>query len=232
MVLAVVRVGGDGTAAAAGPEVQSGALHLEGAPGGLHHATRLHRGGMIGFQTEHGPHAATLTTETLGKLHHLPPPLLRIHSFPFHHQPQRQPSWCVAGDITARTTTGTTTGTTTDTYIGRHLTDEGHDPRLIATAATAPGLLSGALLQLDLAVTDLTDLDRVPQIAQIVAMTVMARARITGSAHLPGSERSLSPLPSRRAQTPARASHRPALARAALIFVLDHVRQFRDPQLA
>lgn len=80
-LLAVVRVGDDGTAAAAGPGVQSGALHLEGAPGGLHHATRLHRGGMIGFQTEHGPHAVTLTTETLGELHHLSPPLLRSTLF-------------------------------------------------------------------------------------------------------------------------------------------------------
>lgn len=175
MLSAVVRAGDDGTAAAAGPGVQSGALHLEGAPGGLHHATRLHRGGMIDFQTEHGPHAVTLTTETL---------------------------------------------------------EEGHDPRLTATAATAPDLLFGALLQLDLAATDHTDPDRVPQIAQIVAMTDMAQARITGSAPLSESERSSSPPPSHRAQTPARASRRPALARAALTSVLDHVRPFHGPQLA
>lgn len=79
--LAVVRAGDAGTAAAAGQGVQPGVLHLEGAPDGLHHATRLPRGGMIGFQTEHGPHAVTLTTETLGELHHLSPPLLRSTLF-------------------------------------------------------------------------------------------------------------------------------------------------------
>ncbi|KAL1850692.1 hypothetical protein Daus18300_012835 [Diaporthe australafricana] len=64
-LLAVVRVGDDGTAVAAGSGVRSGVLHLEGAPGGPHHAIHLHRDGRIDFQTEHGPHAVTLTTETL-----------------------------------------------------------------------------------------------------------------------------------------------------------------------
>lgn len=68
-LLVVVRAGDDGTAAAAGPGVLSGVLHLEGAPDGLHHATRLPQGGMIGFQTEHGPHAVTLTAETLDDDH-------------------------------------------------------------------------------------------------------------------------------------------------------------------
>lgn len=120
----------------------------------------------------------------------------------------------------------------TDTYNGGHLTDEGRDPRLTVTDAIAHDLLFGALLQLDLAATDRIDLDPVPQIAQIVAMTGMAQARVTGSAHLSESERSSSPQPSRRAQIPARASHRPALARAALTSALDHVRQYRVPLLA
>lgn len=117
----------------------------------------------------------------------------------------------------------------TVTYEGGHSTDEDHDPRLIATAATDPDLLSGALLQLGLEATDLTDPDRVPQIAQIVAMTDMAQARVTGSAHLSGSERS-SPLPSHRVQTRALASRRLALPLAALISVHDHVRPFHGPQ--
>lgn len=121
---------------------------------------------------------------------------------------------------------------TTDTYNGGHLTDEGRDPRLTVTAATARDLLSGAHLQLDLAATDRTDLDRVPQTAQIVAMTDMVQARVTGSVRLSESERSSYPLPSHRAQTPAPASHRPALARAALTSALDHVLPFRGPQLA
>lgn len=120
----------------------------------------------------------------------------------------------------------------TDTYNGGHLTDEGHVPRLTVTAATARGLLSGAHLQLDLAATDRTDLDRVPQIAQIVAMTDTAQARVTGSVHLSESERSSYLLPSHRAQIHAPASHRPALARAASTSVLDHVRPFRGPRLA
>lgn len=128
--------------------------------------------------------------------------------------------------------TGTTAETTTETYKRAPLTDEGRDPRLTATAATARGLPFGALLQLDLAATGLIDPGRAPRIAQIVAMTDMARARITGSAHPSESERSSYPLPSHRAQTPARASHRPALARAALISVPAHGPPFRGPQLA
>ncbi|KAG8160432.1 hypothetical protein KVR01_009968 [Diaporthe batatas] len=141
-LLAVVRAGDDGTAAVAAPEVLSGALHLEGAPDGLHHATRLPRDGMIGFQIEHGPHAVTLTAETL---------------------------------------------------------DEDHDPRSIATAVTGRDLLSGALLQLDLEATDLTDRDRALQTAWTVAMTGMAQARVTDSAHLSESEKSF-PQPSHRAR--------------------------------
>lgn len=128
---------------------------------------------------------------------------------------------------------GMTAETTTVTYDGGHSTDEDHDPRLIATDATGPDLLSAALPQLDLEATDLTGPDRVPQIAQIaqiVAMTDMAQARVTGSAHLSESVRS-SPLPSHRAQTRALASRRLALPLAASISVLDHVRPFHGPQL-
>lgn len=111
----------------------------------------------------------------------------------------------------------------TVTYIGGHPTDEDHDHRLTAIAATAPDRLSGARLQLDLEATDLTDPDRGPQIAQIVAMTDMARARVTGSAHLSESGKS-SLLPSHRAPTRALASRHPALPLAALTSVLDHAR--------
>ncbi|KAI3393914.1 hypothetical protein diail_3517 [Diaporthe ilicicola] len=161
---AVVRAGDDGTAAAAGPGVQLGALHHEGAPGGPHHAIRLHRDGRIDFQTEHGPHAVTLTTETL------------------------------------------------ETYNGGLLTDEDHDRRLSATVVTALDLRFGALLQLDLAATDLTDLDRVLQIDQIVVMTDMAQAQATDSAHLPAAEPFQTPLKSpQRAKSPPRG---PAALRA------------------
>lgn len=173
MLLAVVRAGDDETAAAAGLGVLSGVLHLEGAPDGLHHATRLPQGGMIDFRTEHGPHAVTLTAETL---------------------------------------------------------DEDHDPRLIATAVTGRDLLFGALLLLDLEATDLTDPDRVPPIAQIVATTDMAQARVTGSVHLSESEK-LFLLPSHRAQTRALASRRPAHPLAALTSVPDHAHLFHGPRL-
>lgn len=117
----------------------------------------------------------------------------------------------------------------TVTYTGGHPTDEDRDHHLTATAATAPDLLSGARLQLDLEATDLTDPDRDHQIAQIVAMTDMARARVTGSAHLSESGRSF-PLPSHRAPTRALASRRPALPLVALTSVLDHVRRSQGLQ--
>lgn len=62
----------------------------------------------------------------------------------------------------------TTAGIMIETYNGGHLTDEGHDPRLNATAATALDLRFGAPLQPDLAATGLTDPDHVLQIAQTV----------------------------------------------------------------
>lgn len=172
-LLAEVRAGDDGTAAAAGPGVLSGALHLEGAPEGLHHAIHLPLGGMIGFQTEHGPHAVTLTAETL---------------------------------------------------------DEDHDPRLIATAVTGRDLLSGALLQLDLEATGLTDPDRDPPIAQIVAMIDTARARVTDSVHRLESEKSFH-QPSHHAQIRGLASHPHAHPLAALTSVPDHAHLFHGPQL-